>query len=229
VHGASASEGSEPRDRPTAEPTAGRVRKKAARRAALQSAALDLFGRKGYTATTVEEIAAACGVSHVTFFNYFPKKDDVLFARGQERRQQIVTALAARPVEELPFVALRAAFLAVVPDYEADRDRLLVVRTILERTPSLLTHVWERRQGWEEAIVDVLVAREQGVPHPFSRLELGVLAGAAILAMRSAQSVWIDDDSLPLQQRVAAAFDHIEQGFGADRLLQRTASNGSSR
>lgn len=39
---------------------------------------MDLFTTKGYTATTVAEIAAAADVSHTTFFRYFPTKEDVI-------------------------------------------------------------------------------------------------------------------------------------------------------
>ncbi len=199
-----------------------RTRRAEARREALEEAALALFERQGYTATTVDEIAAAVGVSHVTFFRYFPAKDDVLFARGQERRQQIVAALAARPASESAFTALRAACLAVVADYQADRARLRLVRGIIERTPGLVTRVWERRLGWEEAIVDVLAARERGVVNPLSSLEQAVLAGAAILALRSASSLWIDDETADLEALVVAAFDQLEEGFGTDRFLRRS-------
>ncbi len=45
----------------------------------LISAAMRLFGQKGYAQTTVAEIASAAGVSTKTFFNYFASKDEVLF------------------------------------------------------------------------------------------------------------------------------------------------------
>ncbi|MGI8625513.1 MAG: helix-turn-helix domain-containing protein, partial [Geodermatophilaceae bacterium] len=43
----------------------------------LSDAALDLFGVHGYDATTVAQIAAAAGVTEMTFFRHFRSKADV--------------------------------------------------------------------------------------------------------------------------------------------------------
>lgn len=45
----------------------------------LEEAASELFLEKGYSATSVDDIAQRAGVSRATFFNYFPTKADVLF------------------------------------------------------------------------------------------------------------------------------------------------------
>ena len=47
-------------------------------RAELFNAAWQLFGERGYEATTVAQIAAAAGVSRRTFFRYYASKEDVL-------------------------------------------------------------------------------------------------------------------------------------------------------
>ena len=43
----------------------------------LLAVALDLFAARGYHATTAAQIAAAAGVSEMTFFRHFPAKEDV--------------------------------------------------------------------------------------------------------------------------------------------------------
>ena len=46
----------------------------------LLEAALDLFGRKGFEATTVSAICEAAGVSEATLYEYFESKEQVLFS-----------------------------------------------------------------------------------------------------------------------------------------------------
>jgi AcrR family transcriptional regulator len=57
-----------------------RERQKEQRREAILAAAVELFEQLGFTATTVEQIAARAGVSAPTVFNYFGSKQDILFA-----------------------------------------------------------------------------------------------------------------------------------------------------
>ena len=52
--------------------------KSATTRARLQREALRLFADRGYDETTVADIAAAAGVTQMTFFRYFPAKELVV-------------------------------------------------------------------------------------------------------------------------------------------------------
>lgn len=50
----------------------------------LLDAAKQLISEKGLAGTSIEEITKACGVSSGTFYTYFKRKEDVVFALGQE-------------------------------------------------------------------------------------------------------------------------------------------------
>ncbi|HOL38490.1 MAG TPA: TetR/AcrR family transcriptional regulator [Rubrivivax sp.] len=66
------------------------------------AAAAALFARSGYNATTMKEVAEACGVSKPTLYHYVRDKHDLLaqIARGHVRRlESLVADVVAR---ELP-------------------------------------------------------------------------------------------------------------------------------
>ena len=128
-----------------------RERKKAQTRAAIQQHALRLFLANGYDATTVEHIAAAAGVSHMTFFRYFPTKEDVVLA--DEYDPLIVASIVARPPEETPLASVREAIgdgLAHI--YDIARDALFVRTRLILGTPQLRARLWEQQAATEGMI-----------------------------------------------------------------------------
>ena len=62
--------------------------------------ALDLFARHGYDDTTVDEIAAAVGISRRTFFRYFESKPDVVWGEFDVELGRLRDRLAEAPQEE---------------------------------------------------------------------------------------------------------------------------------
>ncbi|GIG69975.1 TetR/AcrR family transcriptional regulator [Phytomonospora endophytica] len=85
-----------------------RERKKIRTRRALVDAATRLFAEKGYAETTVAEIAAEAEVSTKTFFNYFPSKEEVLFADTAQRMSLALRIIAEpEPGETAPALLLR--------------------------------------------------------------------------------------------------------------------------
>jgi AcrR family transcriptional regulator len=95
-----------------------RQRKKAATSDRIRASALRLFREQGYHATTVEQIAAAAGVSHVTFFRYFPTKEDVVLQDDMDLFT--LAALEAQPPELSPIAAFRAAAAATLEAMSPD-------------------------------------------------------------------------------------------------------------
>ena len=63
-------------------------------RTGVVAAALDLFATQGFDQTSVEQIAAAAGVSRSTFFRQFGGKDDVVFADHEVLLDELRTFLA---------------------------------------------------------------------------------------------------------------------------------------
>ena len=111
---------------PAPAPSLGRrTRHKAELRSRLLRAALDLFARQGFAATTVEQITEAADVGKGTFFNYFPSKEQVLTGFGQLQVGRIEAALAlARAGQEPMREVLRRLTYALAE--EPGRSQALV-------------------------------------------------------------------------------------------------------
>jgi AcrR family transcriptional regulator len=85
-----------------------RESKKRQTRSAIAQAAAALFRDRGFSAVTVDDVAAAANVSRQTVFNYFPTKEQMLFDRDEE----IEAALLALVRDQPDGAALVAAFRA---------------------------------------------------------------------------------------------------------------------
>lgn len=73
-----------------------RERKKQQTRQLIFEAASRLFADRGFDAVTVAEVARAADVSEVTVFNYFPAKEDLVFAGLQFFEEKLIEAVRRR-------------------------------------------------------------------------------------------------------------------------------------
>src|SRR2546425_12821489 len=113
-----------------AETTGLRERTRRAVRAELAELALGLFVERGYERTTVEDIAAAAGLSRRSFFRYFPTKEDVLFGDVDELAEQIAEDIRARPDDGDAWACLHAVLRDWEPRIHAAQRELTGLRLI---------------------------------------------------------------------------------------------------
>ena len=177
----------------------------------LLDAALDLFERDGYAATTVVDIAAACGVSHMTFFRHFPTKEAVLLDDPYD--PAIAAAVAAQDVALAPIERVAAGLLAVASTMgeavglEAKR-RIAIANDV----PELRAAVAANNRATEDAIVAACV--HQGV----DGLRARVAAAACLAAITVALLHWATtDDAAGLGDIVAEALTTVVPGVGSAR------------
>ena len=102
----------------------------------LSAAALSLFADKGYEATTVDQIAAAAGVSRRTFFRYFPTKEDAVFPDHDATVARIEQMLEADRGAE-PVAAVCRSIHEVLRMYTADPAVSLARYRLLRQVPVL--------------------------------------------------------------------------------------------
>jgi TetR/AcrR family transcriptional regulator, cholesterol catabolism regulator len=105
-------------------PLGRRERKKLATRDRIVECAVALFASQGYDATTMEDIGECADVSRATVFNYFARKEDIVFEWIARRRAEMATILAGGAGGERPATdtagRLRHAFRALAHVYEDD-------------------------------------------------------------------------------------------------------------
>jgi AcrR family transcriptional regulator len=167
-----------------------RERKKAETRRAIQEHALRLFLANGYEATTVEEIAAAAGVSHMTFFRYFPSKHAVV--ESDDYDPVIADAIRARPPGEAPLTAIGAALAGALRMMPASEAAVVLARTrLILGVPALRARQSESLRTTRELFAAAIADRPTG---PATAFEREVLAAVALSALTVAIERWATDD-----------------------------------
>jgi AcrR family transcriptional regulator len=185
-----------------------RQRKKDQTRRALSDAALALFVDQGYDATTVEQIAAAAGVSRRTFFRYFGSKEAVIFPEREARLAQLRAVLAGSSAGGLE--AVRRGLLELARDYTRSRERVILQQRIVESSPALLAYDFELDKRWEAIIAEALGGKGKTRKHRRARL----MAGAVMGVIRTTLHEWYRGDGrADLVALGEEAFGLLRDGF----------------
>jgi AcrR family transcriptional regulator len=101
-----------------------RERKRSETRERIFRTALELFARRGFFETTVEEITEAADVGKGTFFNYFPSKERVLGMLHEVQLSKVAQAESAAKDSNLPIRDVLRQFMRSIV-VEPGRGQLL--------------------------------------------------------------------------------------------------------
>lgn len=192
-----------------AEPSGLRERKKAKTRDAIQRHALRLFHEQGYSATTVDQIAAAAEISSSTFFRYFPTKEATVLYDPFD--PVLIAAALAQPAELSPTAALRATADTIrehVPgeDWTRERQRQLLVF----REPELRSAIMDRLAEGIDLLAGMAAQRTGRERDDFEvRNWAGAVVGVVMAAFVGAAAD-PEVDTLAVLDRALA---HLETGL----------------
>ena len=155
-----------------------RERRKEETRRLLEETARHLFAKRGYRATSIDEIATEAGVSRTTFFRYFPSKEAVVFS-GQARDAEVFwKMLAERPAGENALRAFEEAIVTYAQSTSSDpeaKQRALDLWALYAANPELRARLAENTKEQGARMASVL-ARRDGLDQP----EVGHLVAASI-------------------------------------------------
>jgi AcrR family transcriptional regulator len=173
--------------------------------------AFDLFRREGFDNVTVNDLAAAAGVSRSTFLRYFGSKEDAVLGAVDIQGEQVVGALRARPADEGDWTALRRALDTVTELHRRDPDGALVMSQLIMRTPALGARTLEKQNGWRPAIAQALAERAD--PSWPDLLVPSVRAAVAVDCLNVAVDHWTTSDGrLDLDALLDEAFAAFAPG-----------------
>ncbi|WP_162145967.1 TetR family transcriptional regulator [Glycomyces tenuis] len=183
-------------------------------RSCIAETAEALFIARGFEETTVDEIAAAVGMSQRSFFRYFASKDDVILDNLSRFGADLAAAVGARPAEEPEWDSLHRAFGLVVERF-ADRERReheAAVQRIIEGSPRLLAAYLQRLDRIQQHLTEELMGRAAAGPGPApDRMVMRAMVGSAFACLHAAVShIAADGDPERFEQ-------HLERAMAALR------------
>jgi mycofactocin system transcriptional regulator len=188
-----------------------RGRRPSTSRVDVARAALELFRRQGYDQTTVDEIAAAVGVSRRTFFRYYESKRDTVWGEFDAELIRLADQLAAAPADEPMMDVLRRAVMATNRFGAGELDDLRIRMGLISTVPTLVADSAVRYTEWCQVVAAFASSRLGGAPE-----DLGpqTVARAALGAAMAAFTCWARYDTDDLTGAVDQAFRLLAGGFG---------------
>ena len=178
---------------------------------------LELFVAKGYEETTLDDIAAAAGISRRTFFHYFKSKDEILLAWQAGLVDAVRDAVLEASTDQPPLEALCGALLTLASHFDA--ETAIVIAQVLRSSDQLRAANQAKYMHLENAAFEALC---QLWPQRSRRGRLRMVAMAGLGAFRVAIDEWTDEEGKePLTKRIEKTFGNLrselQQGQGTSR------------
>jgi len=152
-----------------------RERKKQRTRETILTAALQLFAERGYTNTTLDDIADAAEVSTGTLFAYFPSKEDILFPEERPFHDQLKQRLEQRPPNATTFDVLRDVLATL-----KSPDETFALRMKILRDEGLRDRQRARFMRVEQLLADSIAEDLHAAPDDIRPILLAAAAAAAL-------------------------------------------------
>jgi AcrR family transcriptional regulator len=189
---------------------------KTANRDAIAAAALELLRSRGIGEFTVDDIAAAAGVSRRTFFNYFSSAEAAIASFTQKYLDSVIEQLLRRPSNEPLLESAQHALTAV----GSPHDLALLAETyaLTQSHPQLSRY---QLQAWDDCSTSIIAAATNRLGKVDDELYLHALVGSIIASGRAAMEIWFQqrgpdtsEASLTvLRQLLFDAVGHLRSGF----------------
>ena len=184
-------------------------------RRALELIALRLFTEQGFEETTVEQIAAAAGVSRRAFFRYFDSKAAVLWHEF-DGEVEALRAAFTRIAGDVPMMtAIRQVVVGVNRYHAEDLPELRTRINLISSVPALQASAAPHYDAWERAVSDFAAGR---IGQPADSLYALAIGRTTLAACRAAYDRWVIRADADLPVYLDAALTALAAGFAPASL-----------
>ncbi len=178
--------------------------------ASIAATALALFDEKGFDGVTVDEIAAASGISRRSFFRYFATKEDIVVSGHAAFGARIIERVKARPQEEDVWVSLRRGYDVLVENVDRDPEGAARTMRVVNGAPSLRAHTLEKHIAWAVGLAPEIASRLGDTDA--QRLEADALIHASLACLDVALAHFTPGPDTSLSKKLDAAFYALRPG-----------------
>ena len=177
------------------------------------AAAIDVFTRQGYDATTVDDLADAVELSRSTFFRRFGSKEDVVFADHELLLNRVESFLES---SSLPPLEAVCAAGRLVFEHHVERREVSVARfALLHDVPALRDRELITSYRYERAFTQYL---RTALPVGADRDYVSVAFSAAAVALHNAiLRQWLFDPAADLAPELRTQLRALTRAFSANR------------
>jgi AcrR family transcriptional regulator len=190
-------------------------------------AAHELFAQRGYAAVTMDEVAAALGVTKPLLYNYFGNKEQLYIACMERSGDALVrTILETVGDTSNPGDALNEGLRAFFAFLDADRAAWAVLfDETLPHSGVLADRVVEYRGRLTELVSESLLAQLAAKRRAAARIEVEALSTALLGAAEALARWWLRTEATSAREAAELLIATIEPGL----RLRSTPSAKSSR
>ncbi len=181
-------------------------------RARISDVATRLFLERGFDAVTVAEVAREAGVSSVTVFKHFPRKEDLLLDRADDATDLLRTAVRSGGADVL--TSLREAVLGLADDRHALsglKDGSIPFFVTVAASPALIARAREIADEIQQTLAEELSGDDAALLAAF------LIAGYTTVLTGTARRLMAgdtpDDVAEDHRARVDRLFDKLHNGF----------------
>ena len=176
----------------------------------VQRVALALFAEQGFEETTLDDVAAAVGVSRRTLFRYYPSKNDMVWGDFDWVLRRLRDLLARTDPAAPLMVALAEAAVASNRYEPGDLPELRIRMTLITTVPSLQAHSMLRYAEWRDVVAEFAAQRLGTAPGDLVPQAIG---HAALGASMAAFEHWVTDPASDLEDNLRRTYALLASGF----------------